>query len=78
MHAELLVRMVNQIADFYGSAADLETAAKETLSHVQRMWAHRMRLQMVDIGPSDPELRPVARRAVELLVAAEAQTRAAG
>jgi hypothetical protein len=50
MHAEILVRMINQIAEFYGSGADPETASKETLSHVQRMWAHRMCRQMIEIG----------------------------
>jgi hypothetical protein len=78
MHAEILVRMVNQIAEFYGSGAEPETAAKETLSHVKRMWAHRMCRQMVEIGAADPGLSPVARRAVELLVAADAAKRAAG
>jgi hypothetical protein len=77
MHAELLVRMINQIADFYGAGAEPEVAAKETLSHVKRMWADRMRLQMVEIGAADPGLGPIARRAVELLVA-DAQTRVAG
>lgn len=72
MHDYMLVRMVNQIADFYATGADEEAAAKETLSHLTRMWAHRMRLQMAEIGPSHADLGPVARRAVELLVTAEA------
>ena len=78
MQAEILVRMINQIAQFYGSGADAETASKETLSHVQRMWAHQMRRQMVEIGAADSGLSPIARRAVELLTAAEAAKRAAG
>lgn len=78
MHAEMLVRMVNQIADFYGADAELEPAAKDTLSHVQRMWADRMRRQMVEIGAADPGLTPVARRAVELLATAQAHARPAG
>jgi NADH-dependant formate dehydrogenase delta subunit FdsD len=78
MHAELLVRMINQIADFYGSGSEPDVAAQETLTHVQRMWAHRMRRQMVEIGAADPGLGPIARRAVELLVATDAPSRAAG
>jgi hypothetical protein len=78
MHAEILVRMINQISDFYGAGSEPETAAKETLSHVQRMWAVRMCRQMIDIGAEDPGLKPISRRAVALLVAADAAKRAAG
>jgi len=78
MQAELLVRMINQIADFYGSGSEADVAAQETLMHVKRMWADRMRRQMVEIGAADAGLGPVARRAVELLVATDAPSRVAG
>ena len=78
MHAEILVRMVNQIAEFYAAGAEPEVAAREALSHVRRMWAHRMCRQIVEIGAADPGLSPVASRAVQLLTEALAAKQAAG
>ena len=78
MHAEMLVRMVNQIAEFYGTGSDPDIAANETLSHIKRMWAPRMCKQIVEIGSDDPGLSPISRVAVGLLAAAQAQKRVAG
>jgi hypothetical protein len=78
MQAEILVRMVNQIAEFYGTGSEPDVAAKETLSHLQRMWAHRMCRQMVDIGADDPGLSPIGRQAVGLLAAAHAEKQSLG
>jgi formate dehydrogenase subunit delta len=45
MDASHLVRMVNQIADFFKSYPE-EEAIRETVNHIQKFWDPRMRKQM--------------------------------
>ena len=48
MDVENLVRMGNQIADFYASYPDQEEAQKEIASHLKKFWAPRMRTELLD------------------------------
>lgn len=70
MQSQYLVQMANDIATFFaeGGAAEVESAAKETVSHIRRFWEPRMRSQIVAMHPAQTgDLIPVAHRAVELL-----------
>jgi len=66
MNALQLVKMANQISDFFSADCSEEEAAAEIASHLQRFWAPAMRqrlAQAVQQGEAET-LRPAARRAV--------------
>jgi len=78
MHAEQLVRMVNDISEFFGPASPEAEAAAEVAGHLKRQWDPRMRRQIVEIWQAGQgEFSPVGRAAVALL-AHEAAAKAAG
>jgi len=69
MNPSHLVKMANQISDFFSADCSEEEAAAEIASHLQRFWAPAMRqrlAQAVEQGEAD-DLRPAARRAVRAL-----------
>ncbi len=71
MNSEHLVKMVNQIADFFASYPDQEAAAAETATHLRKFWAPPMRERLIaHAQDAGADLVPVAKRAVELLRAA--------
>jgi len=47
MNVENLIRMGNQIADFYASYPDQEEAKMEIASHLKKFWAPRMRTELL-------------------------------
>lgn len=72
MDIDHLVRMANDIADFFAADPDKEEAARNVLNHLRRYWDPRMRLQMLEHYRSGGEgLADVSRAAVALLAAAE-------
>jgi len=76
MHADTLVRMVNDISAFFAPANAEAEAAAEVAGHLKRSWEPRMRRQIVEIWQAGhADFSPVGRAAVALL-AAEAARRA--
>ena len=43
-----LVKMANQIGDYFSSLPDREEALKEIAGHLQKFWAPRMRCQLLE------------------------------
>jgi formate dehydrogenase subunit delta len=43
-----LVKMANQIGDFYASYPNQVEAGNEIANHLKKFWAPRMRLQLLD------------------------------
>lgn len=64
-----IVRMANQIADFF-KAYPHETAVKETCNHFETFWERRMRVQLLaHLAKGGEGLEPVALEAAQLLQA---------
>lgn len=75
MNPSHLVKMANQISDFFSADCSEEDAATEIASHLQRFWAPAMRqrlAQAVEQGEA-AELRPAACLAVQRLSASSGQ-----
>lgn len=47
MHADNLVRMVNQIGTFFEAMPDRAVALEEMAQHIRRFWEPRMRQQLM-------------------------------
>ena len=47
MHADNLVRMVNQIGTFFEAMPDRAAALEEMAQHLRRFWEPRMREQLL-------------------------------
>ncbi|MBS0450722.1 MAG: formate dehydrogenase subunit delta [Proteobacteria bacterium] len=47
MHADSLVRMVNQIGTFFEAMPDRAAALEEMALHIRRFWEPRMRQQLM-------------------------------
>jgi formate dehydrogenase subunit delta len=74
MHADTLVRMVNDISQFFAPANPEAEAAAEVAGHITRSWEPRMRRQIVEIWQAGhPDLSSVGRAAVAILAAAAAK-----
>ena len=66
-----LVRMANQIADFF-HAYPAEEALRETANHIRSFWDPRMRRQIYAYVENSGEgLKPLARDAIKSLVASD-------
>jgi len=66
-----LVRMANQISDFF-RAYPADEAKRETANHIRNFWAPRMRLQIYAYVEKGGEgLKPLARDAVASLAATD-------
>lgn len=66
-----LVRMANQISDFF-RAYPPEEARRETANHIRNFWEPRMRRQIYDYLDKGGEgLRPLAREALQSLAATD-------
>ncbi|WP_062790282.1 formate dehydrogenase subunit delta [Aquitalea pelogenes] len=75
MNPSHLVKMANQISDFFSADCSEEEAAAEIASHLQRFWAPAMRqrlAQAVEQGEA-ADLRPAACLAVRKLSLPAAQ-----
>ena len=68
MKPEVLVRMANQIADFFRTMPESEAVAGAA-DHIQKFWDPRMRTQLKAILAAGGEgLNPIARAAAEKAV----------
>jgi formate dehydrogenase subunit delta len=68
MNIDLLIKMANEIGDFFSGATG-EQAARDVASHLRRFWDPRMRAQMLEYYQerSGAGLSDVARSAVAIL-----------
>ena len=74
MSTEKLVKMANDIADFFAAEPDHQAAVDGVYDHINRFWAPRMREQIIDHLHSGGEgLSELAREAVRKLAAAREQ-----
>jgi formate dehydrogenase subunit delta len=71
MNIDLLIKMANQITEFWEGEAGEDLAVKEVATHLRRYWEPRMRGQMITYYEErqGAGLNDVAKRAVELLAA---------
>jgi len=72
MNIDLLVKMANEIGDFFSGTTDAEAAARDVANHLKRYWEPRMRAQMLRYYEerAGAGLTEVAKHAVGLLYAA--------
>ncbi len=47
MNIDLLIKMANEIGEFFAGATDAPQAARDVASHLKRYWEPRMRAQMI-------------------------------
>jgi formate dehydrogenase subunit delta len=68
MHIETLIKMANDISDFFNSESDKELAAEGVKNHIKRSWDPRMRSQIIAYYQQDGKaLNPLAQKAVQKL-----------
>jgi formate dehydrogenase subunit delta len=69
MNLDKLIRMANQIGDFFEAMPDRDQAVRDVASHLQRTWEPRMRTQLLATlgGADEAKLNPVVRDAVRML-----------
>jgi formate dehydrogenase subunit delta len=72
MNIDLLIKMTNEIGEFFAGTTDKDGAARDVANHIKRYWEPRMRAQMLkyyeerggagltDIGKSAVALRQAA------------------
>jgi formate dehydrogenase subunit delta len=72
MNIDLLIKMTNEIGDFFVGTTDAQQAARDVANHLRRFWDPRMRRQMLSYYEQrqGAGLSEVARNAVALLAAA--------
>ncbi len=66
MHVDQLIKMANQIGDFFAAMPDREQALEDTAQHIKKFWEPRMRkalLAHVD-GKGTAELNEIAAQAL--------------
>ena len=77
MNIDLLIKMANQITDFWEGEAGQEVAVKEVATHLRRYWEPRMRAQMITYyhERQGSGLNDVAKAAVGVLAEQAAQAK---
>ena len=55
METKNLIKMANDIGNFFISYPDEEQAKKDTASHIQKFWGHEMRKQIKEYDSDTPE-----------------------
>jgi formate dehydrogenase subunit delta len=75
MNIDLLIKMANQITEFWEGEAGHDVAVKEVATHLRRYWEPRMRKQMITYleEMQGSGLNDVAKAAVALLAEQAAQ-----
>ena len=63
-----LVRMANQIADYFAAYGD-EEAVEGIANHIAMFWEPRMREQLIAMGPKTEGLKPLAAKALSRVAA---------
>ncbi|MGC8519638.1 MAG: formate dehydrogenase subunit delta [Steroidobacteraceae bacterium] len=73
MNIELLVKMANEISEFFAAESPPPQAAEDVAQHLRRFWEPRMRRQIIAYvrATSGAGLSELARRGIETLAAAE-------
>jgi formate dehydrogenase subunit delta len=74
MHADTLVKMANQIGDFFEAMPDRDEAIEGIALHIKRFWEPRMRHEFLayidahdaDASKGSPELHAIVLEAVRL------------
>jgi formate dehydrogenase subunit delta len=69
MNIDLLIKMANEIGEFFAGTTDKDGAARDVANHLKRYWEPRMRAQILTYYEerSGAGLSEVARSAVALL-----------
>jgi formate dehydrogenase subunit delta len=69
MNIDLLIKMTNEIGDFFAGTTDTEAAAEAVANHLKRYWEPRMRAQMLSYYEQrqGAGLSEVGKKAVALL-----------
>jgi formate dehydrogenase subunit delta len=68
MHDDYLVRMANDIGNFFASDPDKEEAAHNVFAHLRRFWDPRMRAQIISYYRGGGEgLSDIVAKAVQAL-----------
>jgi formate dehydrogenase subunit delta len=77
MNIDLLIKMTNEIGEFFAGTTDADAAARDVANHLKRYWEPRMREQMLRYYAErgGAGLTELAKSAVGLLYA---QSKAAG
>lgn len=72
MNIDLLVKMANEIGDFFAGTTEADAAARDVATHLKRYWEPRMRAQMLKYYEErqGAGLSEIAKAAVALLYAA--------
>jgi formate dehydrogenase subunit delta len=47
MNIDLLIKMTNEIGEFFAGTTDKDGAARDVANHIKRYWEPRMRAQML-------------------------------
>lgn len=48
MNTQTLIRMANQIGEFFAAMPDREQAEEDIVCHLRKFWEPRMRLQLLE------------------------------
>ena len=80
MNIDLLIKMTNEIGEFFAGTAEAPEAARAVANHLKRYWEPRMRAQMITYFEErdGAGLTELARSAVALMVADSKAQAAAG
>ncbi|HEV3180106.1 MAG TPA: formate dehydrogenase subunit delta [Steroidobacteraceae bacterium] len=72
MNIDLLIKMANEIGEFFAGTTDAQAAARDVANHLKRYWEPRMREQILNYYEQrhGAGLSEVAKSAVALLYAA--------
>jgi formate dehydrogenase subunit delta len=72
MNIDLLIKMTNEIGEFFAGVSEPEQAARDVANHLKRYWEPRMRAQMLDYYEQrqGAGLTELARNGVAVLYAA--------
>jgi formate dehydrogenase subunit delta len=74
MHNDYLVRMANDIGNFFASDPDKEEAAHNVFAHLRRFWDPRMRAQIISYYRGGGEgLSDIVAKAVQALAQEESK-----
>lgn len=70
MKIERLIKMANDISDFFNAESDKESAAEGVMNHIIRSWDPRMRREIIAYLKSDgSELSDLAKAAISKIPA---------
>jgi formate dehydrogenase subunit delta len=80
MNIDLLIKMANEIGEFFAGVSDPDQAARDVANHLKRYWEPRMRAQMFDYYEQrqGAGLTELAKNGVAVLYAASKAAPAGG